>query len=101
AVEVVGRDDFVAGLEQAQHAVDGGHARGKGQAVLAVVEGGEGVLELGAGGVVGARVLVALVIARRALGVGRGLVDGRHDGPGGGVGVHASVDGFGGKFHTQ
>ena len=99
AVEVVGRDDLIAGFQQAQHAVDGRHAGGEGQAVLAIIQRRQGVLELGAGGVVGARVLVALVVARRALGVGRGLVDGRHDGPGFGVRVHAGVDGFGGKFH--
>ena len=99
AVEVVGADDLVAGLEQLYQAVDGGHAGGEGQAVLPVFQRRHRVLQLGAGGVVGARVLVAFVVAGAALHIGRGLVNGRHNGPGFGVGVDAGVDGFGSEFH--
>ena len=100
AVQVVGANHFVAGLKQLHNAVDGGHPGGEGQAVLAVIEGGQRVLELAAGGVVGARVFEALVLAGRGLHVGGSLIYGRHDGPGGGVRMHAGVDGFGSEFHT-
>ena len=65
----------------------------KASAALAALQRRQAGLQRRARRVAAARVLVALVLARRLLGVGRGRVD-RHDRrAGGGVGVLAGVDG--------
>ena len=53
AVGVVGDDDVVAGLEQVEEGVLGGHAAGEGQAEAAAVQRSQARLERGAGGVAG------------------------------------------------
>jgi hypothetical protein len=66
----------------------------------AVLQRRQGVLQRRPRGVVRTTVLIALVITGRGLHVGAGLVDGRHDGPRGGVRFHAGVDGLGAEFHA-
>ncbi len=64
AVEVVGGDNMVARFQKAQDGVGRGAAAGEGDAVLAVLQRCQRVLQGGARGVVRAAVLVALVVAR-------------------------------------
>ena len=93
AVHVVAAQHMFAGLDQPQKRVYGGHARGEGEGVSAAFERGEGGLQGGAGGVVGAGILVPLMHGHIGLGIGGGLVDGGHHGPGGGVWLHPRMDG--------
>ena len=58
----------------------------------AAFDRGDVGFERGAGRVLGARVLVALVLAELVLHVGRGLEDGRDDRAGAGIGLLSGVD---------
>ena len=71
------------------------------QAVLAVLQRGQRLLQGGACGVVRTAVLIAFMVARRGLHVGAGLENGRHDGTGGGIGLHAGMDGLGRELHGK
>src|SRR5262245_53496248 len=71
AVDVVGRNDVVAALQQLQHGRDPGEAGGEGEAGGAAFEIGDAALEGHARRVVGSAVFVALVYARAFLRVGR------------------------------
>src|SRR5690606_35876082 len=93
AVEVVRRDDVVAGAERLEEGVGGGDAGGEGDAVGGPLERGEVALEGRPRGVRDAGVLVAVVDAGGLLDVRAREVDRRHDGAGGGVRVLAGVDG--------
>ncbi len=95
AVEVVHGDHVAAGVDQFQRGRCCGHAAGEGEAGDAALEAGNATLVRHARGVLRARVLVTLVLARALLHVGGGGVDRRHDGAGRGIGVLAGVDGAG------
>jgi hypothetical protein len=96
AVDVVAEDDVVARLEQVDDGARRGDARREGEPVVRVLERGDVVLERGARGVGPAGVVVVLdELARRLLDEGGGLVDGRHDRAGRGVGRLPGVDGAG------
>ena len=51
SVHIVRCDDFVAGREQPEHRIGGGHAAGEAEAMFAVLDMGKGRLERLAGGV--------------------------------------------------
>ncbi len=76
-VEVVGGNHVIAGREQVEHGGGGGAAGGEGDAEAAALERGQVGFERGARRVLGARILVAFVLAGPGLHVGRGQVDGR------------------------
>src|SRR3546814_16360146 len=76
-VQVVHGDYVVAAVEQFRRGRRRRHARGEGEAAAAALEPGHAALVGEAGGVVGARVLEALVHARAGLGVGGGGVEDR------------------------
>ena len=60
---------------------------------------GNGPFERFAVGVIRARVIVAFVFAQFFVYVRGGLIDGRDDGPGGGIGFLTHMNGVGGKTH--
>lgn len=96
AVDVGDGDDVRAGREALEDVGGGGRARGVGEGVLCVLEGGDGALKVGAVGVGGARVLVfADGLGDGRLRKGRGEGDGLDDGAGGGVVRGAGMDGEG------
>ena len=64
AVEIVGANHLVAGFQQFNDGINGGHSRSEAAGVGAVFQGGQVFLQHGARGVLGAGVLVALVLAR-------------------------------------
>ena len=97
AVDVVAGHDVVAGVEQVQQRVLGGHAAGEGQAVAAAVERRQARFERRARRIGRARIVEALVDADFGLGVGAGLVDRHDDRAGGRVGRLADVDRARGK----
>src|SRR5690606_36551229 len=70
----------------------GGQARGEGEAEAAALHARDAALPGEARGVVGARILEALVHARTGLGVGAGGVDRRHHGAGRRIVRLAGVD---------
>ena len=75
AVHVLAADDVVARPKQLEDRVERREPGAEGEAVGRPLEAGHVALERLAGGVLGAGVLVALVLAERRLHVGRGLVD--------------------------
>ena len=97
-VHIVAEQDVVAGLDGgAQQHVDGGQARGEAQRVLAAFHGGELLVEAGASGVDGARVVVASPEAQHAILLESGGGEDRRDNrTGGRVGLLAGVDGASG-----
>lgn len=96
AVDVGHGDDVGAGGEALEDVGRGGRAGGVGEGVLCVLEGGDGVLKVGAVGVGGARVLVlADGLGHGRLGKSCGQRDRLDDGAGGGVVRRAGVDGEG------
>ncbi|CAM5665895.1 hypothetical protein SSPIM334S_07589 [Streptomyces spiroverticillatus] len=97
AVRVVRDDDVVAGRqERTQQAVLGSQPRSEGEPAPAALQGGEVLLQGGAGRVGAAAVLVTAAQAPDpVLLVRRHLVDRRNDGAGQGVGGVARVDGEG------
>ncbi len=97
AVEVVHRDDVVAGVEQLEQRRGRRHARREGEAARAALEVGDAALVGEARRVLGARILEALVHAGARLRVGRGRVDRRHHRARGRVGRLTGVDGAGGE----
>ena len=82
-------------LTKVEIAVIAGHPGGEGARPGAALEHGEVLLERGAGRILRARVLVALVLAERLLDVGRGLVDRDGDGARRGIRLVARVDAVG------
>ena len=92
AVDVVGDDHVIAGLEHRADRADGGHARGEGERRLAAFDGRDVALEREPRRVLRAGVLEALVLAERVLHVGRRLIDRRDDGAGRRVGLLAGVE---------
>ncbi|MDB5264237.1 MAG: hypothetical protein JWQ14_3520, partial [Adhaeribacter sp.] len=66
-----------------------------------ILERRQGILQGRTGRIMGSGIFVSLVVTGRALGVGRGLVNRRHDGAGRWVGVYARVYGFGSEFHSR
>ena len=91
SVDAVDRDHLVALTEQLHHGVDGRQAAGEGEARDPVLDHGHEILQCGARGVVGTRVVVSLVDSGFLLGEGRGLVDRNCDG------ARQRVGGDGGK----
>ena len=100
AVQIVDGQHFIAGFEEFDHGVLGSQAGTEANGGLAVFQRGEVVFERMAGGVLRTRIFVPFVIAGGDLHVGGGLENGRHDGPGRGVGFDAGVDDFCGEFHV-
>ncbi len=94
-VHVLHGDDLVASVKGRNDGVGGGQSRGKAEPVLAELTSGEGFLEGVAGGVGGAGVFVAEVLARAGLGKSRGLVNGDDDRAGLFFRFLARVDGAG------
>lgn len=96
AVDVRDGDDVGAGGEGLEDDSGGRGAGGEGEGVLCVLEGGDGLLEVVAVGVAGARVLVdADGLAHARLREGRREGDGLDDGAGDGVMRRPGVDGEG------
>ena len=93
AVEVVHRDDVVAGCRASSSVADRRQAGGEGEAALAAFQVGDAALVGHARRVVRARVVVALVHAGARLRVGRGRVDRRHHRAGASGRASAGVDG--------
>ena len=83
---------MVTGRERLEQGAGGREAGGEAEAVLAAFERSEVALEREARRVMRARVLVALILAERLLGVCRGLVDRHHHRAGGGIGILPGVD---------
>ena len=79
AVDVGAADDVVTRLEELEDRIERRESGAEGEAEAAALEARDVALERLAGRVLGAGVLVALVPAEPFLGVGRGLVDRRHD----------------------
>ncbi len=99
AVEVVAGDDLVAGPQQARDDVERAHAGADGEHALGRHDLGEVALEVGAGRVAGARVVVLLLTAgRRRLLEGGRLVDG--DARGAVLVLGLGVDELGGEERT-
>lgn len=92
AIEVVGRNDVRAGVEQLQHRRHRGQTGGERIAACAPFEHGNAALKGFAGRVLRARVLVAGVHARALLPVGRGGVDRRYHGTGGRIRLLPAVN---------
>ena len=91
AVQVVGGDDLIPGLQGLEDGVHGRQARGKSEPMAAVLEGRKGGFECRACGIVCARVLKPFVVAHTILDVGGRQVNRSHDGSCGGVGFNAGV----------
>src|SRR3954464_4338760 len=88
---------MIARREEAHHRGRRCEPGGEGEPVFRAFEGGDALFEGRSCGVSRPAVLVALVLARRFLRVGRGLVDGYYGGSRGGVGVLARVYGARGE----
>ncbi|MNV51548.1 hypothetical protein D3C71_1436000 [compost metagenome] len=97
AVDIVHRHHVAAGVQQLHHRGTGGHARGERETAAAAFQGRHAALVGEAGGIVGARVLKALVFAGAGLGVGGGRVDRRHHRAGARIRRLSAVDGQGGQ----
>ena len=89
AVDIGAADDVVTRLEELEDRVERRETGTEGEAVAAALEARHVALECLAGRVLGPGVLVALVLPQAFLGVGRRLVDRRHDRAGHGVGYLA------------
>ena len=99
-VDVVGRDDVVAGFESLHQGGGDGESGGEAERLLAAFERGEAFFQRVAVGIVLARVAeAARIFAVGAAFEGGGKVDGRGDRAGGGVDMAARVDGPGLNFH--
>jgi hypothetical protein len=100
AVEVIDRDDVRAVVEAFERGRNGRKAGREGESHTAAFEIGDAALERHARGILGARVVVALVHARTLLHVsGRG-VNRHHDGAGGRIGLLSGVDAAGGEVES-
>jgi hypothetical protein len=93
AIEVVTGHHMVTRAQQVEDGIGGRAARGKGDAMLAILDRSDAGLERVTGRVLRPRILVALVDAGARLHVGRGLEDGRHDGAGRRIGLLPGMDG--------
>ena len=99
-VDVVGRDDVVAGFESLDEGGGYGESGGETEGLFAAFEGGETFLERMAVGIVLARVAVpARIFAVGSAFEGGGKVDGRGHCSGGGVDMAPRVDGPGLNLH--
>ena len=93
AVDDVGDDNVIAGLQDRQEERgDGGHAGGEADGRRRVFQSAEGGFERGDGRIRGARIGKALVHADGLLVIGGGLIDGREDRAGCGIGGEAAAD---------
>ena len=97
AVEILHGDHMIAAVEELQRRRRRRHARGEGIAGGPALQIGDAALIGVAGRVLAAGILIALVLARALLDIGRGGVDRRHDGAGRGIGRLAGMDGAGGE----
>src|SRR4029077_18742044 len=100
AIEVVDRDDMGALVEAFERRRNRREAGRKGERGAAAFEIGDAALERHARGILGARVIIALVHARALLHVSRRGVDGHHDGAGGWIGLLARMDAAGGEVES-
>ena len=85
AINGAGKNGVVAGAEQSKDRIDCSHAGSKDVSSDSAFEFGDGAFEGFAIRVVGARVVVAFVLAEGFLDVGGRLIDRRDDGAGGGI----------------
>ena len=100
AVDRLRNDGVIARTQEAKHGVDRGHSRGENVGRLPAFQTRHAALQRLAVRVVGARVVVALVLAQRLVHVGRGLIDRRDDGAGGRVRLLPDVNRIRGKSHS-
>ncbi len=97
AVDHVGEDDVVAGLEHGQQqGGDGGHAGAEADRAGRVLKRGDGLFEGIDGGIRPARIAETLGDADGLVDVGGGLVDGKQDGIRVSIARSPAVDGEGG-----
>jgi hypothetical protein len=99
AINSFGKNNVITGAEQSENGINCSHAGSENVSAFAAFEFGNGALEGLAVGMIGARVIVAFIFANFFVDVGGGLVDGRDDGAGSGIGFLSYVDGIGGKTH--
>jgi hypothetical protein len=92
AVGIIGDDDVLAGLDEAESGVNRRHPGGESVAEARAFERREVLFEGEARRVLGPRILEALVPSEALLRVGRGLVDRDGDGAGRRVGLIARVN---------
>lgn len=92
AIQVVHRHHVAAGVQQLHHRGGGGHAGGERERTRAAFQRRDTALIRKARGVVGARILEALMLARAGLRIGGRRVDRRHHRPGAGVRRLPSMD---------
>ena len=88
-------------LEQQHRSGRRAHTGGKGEAVFGRLQARERCLERCARRIVGPRVVVPFVDARRALRESAGLKDRNSDRPGGGFGLLSGMDGTRGELHEM
>ena len=92
-------DYVVAGAQQPENGIDARHAGGENVGAVTVFEFGHGALQRFAIGMIGARVIVALVLAELFVHVGGGLVDRCDDGAGGRIRLLPDVNGICSETH--
>src|SRR5260370_13001622 len=97
AVEIVTRDNVVAGFQHGHDGVDGRHATGEHARCRTAFERCEVSLQAVAGWIRYTRVFVTLILSDFFLNVSRGRVDGGGDGSSGGIGLLSHMGGAGGK----
>src|SRR6267143_1058803 len=100
AVNSFGEDYVIARAQKPEDRVDSRHARRENVGAVAAFQLGDRAFQRFAVRVIGSRVIVAFVFAQLFVDVRRGLIDGRDDGPGGGIGFLAHMNGVGGKTHS-
>ncbi len=100
AVNGFGEDRVIARAQEPEDRVDSRHAGRENVGAVAAFQLGDRAFERFAVRVIGSRVIVAFVFAQLFVDVRRGLIDGRYDGPGGGIGFLAHMNGVGGKTHS-
>ena len=98
AVNVARGDHVIAPFEQEHRGSRGAHTGGEGEAVFGRLQARERGLERGARRIVGPRVVVSFVNARRALRESAGLIDRNGDRSGCGFGFLSGVDRARGKL---
>ena len=97
AIKIIARHNMGAGIQELQDRTRGGHAGGGAEAGDAVFQIGHTIFQGPAGRVAGSGILIALMFTRALLHIGRGGIDGGHDGAGHGIWALAGMDGAGGE----
>ena len=90
---------MIAGAQKPEDCVDSRHAGRENVGAVPAFQLGNGAFQGFAVGMIRSRVIVALVLAQLFIDVRGSLIDGRDDGPSGGIGFLPDVNGVGGKTH--